>query len=163
MATDRTGAAAAPYNNVATETVSGEIRAAPLNTTAANLKMAAQSHMHELNGKVGWDSMKADFQPPDTGDSSNRWRMVCGEGSVTFAGTAIGTATVTFATDADQGDPSFSVAPRVTAVVTNRYYHLYLANDDTTTTTFKMYMATLSGGVATATIDFEWIAYGKVA
>ena len=107
MATDNTGTANSPYNAVSIETISGEIQAAPLNTSLGNLDTAVESHTHPLDSNVGWDAMKSSFRPVDTGDSSDRWRLVSGTKPVTLA-SGLGNATITFATDADQGDPSFS-------------------------------------------------------
>ena len=166
MATDRTGTAAAPYNNVVVETVSGEILSAPPNMNDANLKMAVQSHMHGLNGKVGFDSMKADFRPPDTGDSTNRWRWICGTKTGSIAGGA-GSAIVVFATDADQGDPSFTTAPRTTASVRTRGGGINpilittMNPVSTTGATFLLYE--LESGASTGDVIIHWMAYGKIA
>jgi hypothetical protein len=166
MAISKTSSASAPYDNVVVETLAGEIQAGPHNTNAANLKTAVQSHVHELEGKLGFDSMAADFRPPDTGDSTNRWRWICGTkaGSVT-GGT--GNAVVVFATDADQGDPSFTTAPRVTATVTTvgggvGGTVVYTMNPITTTgATFLL--KNLDGGTTTGTVNIHWMAYGKIA
>ena len=160
MATTQTGATKSPYNNIATETLSGEIQAGPHNTNAANLKIAVQSHIHSLDNTVGRESMKSNFRPPDTGDASNRWRMVCGTSDIDVIG-GTGDETVTFATDADQGDPSFTTAPRVTAIGIQHDYILSLASPTTTTVIISAQEA--NGGTATRTLSIHWIAYGKVA
>lgn len=166
MALDRTGPASAPYNNIETETVAGEIKAGPLNTNVANLKMAGQTHMHELNGKVGWDSMKSDFRPPDTGDSTSRWRTV--SGVITIAGSSgSGSGTITFATDSDQGDPSFTTAPRlVVTACAGSGSGEWMADypySGPATTNVTIQVNQLNGGTNTGSVKVYWIAYGKVA
>ena len=166
MATTKTSTASPPYDNVVVETVSGEIKAGPHNTTSANLKMAAQSHVHELESKVGFSSLKADFRPPDTGDSTNRWRWVCGvkAGSIT---NGAGFAVVVFATDADQGDPSFTTAPRVTATVTTVAGGLagivIRGMNPVTTTGATFLMTEMANGTSTGSVNIHWMAYGKIA
>ena len=164
MATDQTGTARSPYDDVTTETLSGEIKAGPHNTSLANLEIAIEAHRHNLNGTVGWDSMKSNFRPPDTGDSSNRWRMVCGTETITYAAGSITVGgTITFATDADQGDPSFTTAPRllitIQSVTAGAAVLPLVSSLSTTSAGINLdYLET-----ATGTVIVHWIAYGKVA
>jgi hypothetical protein len=166
LAISKTSTASPPYDNVVVETLAGEIRAGPHNTNAANLKTAAQSHVHELEGKIGFDSLQADFRPPDTGDSTNRWRLVCGvkAGSIT---NGEGGATVTFATDADQGDPSFTTAPRTTATVTTVGGGVgsvvVRTMNPITTTAVSFGLTELNGATNSGTVNIHWMAYGKIA
>jgi len=119
-----------------------------------------ETHLHGLNAQVGWDSMKSNFRPPDTGDASNRWRMVCGGKSYSISG-GNGSVVVTFASDADQGDPSFTTAPRVT--VTSVQYNYIPAVVVATTTTVEIDVEEPNGGTTNRDVDVHWIAYGKVA
>ena len=166
MATTNTGSANSPYNNVVVETVSGEIKAGPHNTNSANLKIAVQAHTHSLDSMVGWISLRSAFRPPDTGDSTNRWRWVCGTatGSVTSGS---GTVQITFATDADQGDPAFTTAPRVTAIVSASAGGFdavvtRFASAITTTAAYFL-LSELNGGTSTGSVTIHWMAYGKIA
>jgi len=166
MATDRTLGPASPNNAITTETVSGEIQAGPLNTNFGNLEIAVETHLHGLNAQVGWDSMKSNFRPPDTGDSSNRWRMVCAATSYTVVGGG-GSKVITFATDADQGDPSFTTAPCVTVtiegVAADIGWIANLGNGTVTTSGFQVDIVEDDGGTHTEAVEIHWIAYGKVA
>ena len=161
MATSKTSTASAPYNNVVVETVSGEIKAGPHNTNSANLKTAVQSHVHELEGKNGFDSMAADFRPPDTGDSTNRWRMVGGAVSLQFSG-GTASALITFATDSDQGDPSFTTAPRITVTMSQTCDAVVFTDPPDTTTCMVRAGHRTDSGYALAR-PAHWIAYGKIA
>ena len=167
MSTDNTGTANSPYNAVTIETISGEIQAGPHNTNYGNLDTAIESHTHPLDGLVGLDSMKSSYRPPDTGDSTNHWRLVSGTKTVTVSYGA-GTAQITFATDADQGDPSFTTAPRT--VITVLYAGgtfpdaMLVAGSgsvpSTTTAIANVYDAV---GTYSGSAVVHWIAYGKVA
>lgn len=161
MATDNTGTTNSPYDAVTIETIAGEIQAAPLNTSIGNLDTAVQSHSHPLDSTVGWDSMKSSFRPPDTGDSTNRWRLVSGEKTVTISASTQGWVDVTFATDSDQGDPSFIIAPRVTASGDSTNKNISTHNHSTTSV--RLNAKYLDGASATGDVDVHWMAYGKVA
>jgi len=164
MATDRTLGPASPNNAITTETVSGEIQAGPLNTNFGNLEIAVETHLHGLNAQVGWDSMKSNFRPPDTGDSSNRWRMVCGKETIVIAGGQNSkAATITFASDADQGDPSFSAAPRVVATIYGASVGYAIVTDIASSSTATITIYELNGGTTGGTVQVHWMAYGKVA
>ena len=143
-----------------TETISGEISAAPHNTNVGNLKTALQSHTHGLDNKVGWDSMKSDFRPPDTGDSTNRWRVVSGTKTVALT-SGSGTATITFATDADQGDPAFTSAPVVLFGCEN-LLPVYGYTSSVTTTTCALRAHQIDATTITGNVDMYWIAMGQV-
>lgn len=158
MATDNTGTANSPYDSITVETIAGEIQAGPHNTNVGNLKTAGQSHAHPLDAQVGRDSMKSNFRPPDTGDSTNKWRMVCGTSSITISAGS-GVAVVTFATDADQGDPAFSVAPIVVAAVGPNL----MGGVDGISTTGCVVHAYKASGAGGGTTTAQWIAYGKIA
>lgn len=162
MATDNTGTTNSPYDAITIETIAGEIQAAPLNTSLGNLDTAVQSHAHPLDGAVGWDSLKADLAVIDGVDQSNRWAMVCGTKNITTTG-GYGTVTITFASDADQGDPSFTTAPRVVATVfsSSGKYNLRISVASTTATTVQA--NELDGGSGATTLGCYWMAYGKVA
>ena len=166
MATDQTRVARSPYDNIATEVISGQITAEPHNTNRANLKIAVQGHVHGLNTMVGWDSMKADFRPVDTGDETNRWRMVSGLKTIA-ATSGAGSATVTFATDSDQGDPEFTDSPRFVATACGGSgvgeWMCDYPYSGPLPTLIGIVVHQLNGGTSSGNVNVFWIAYGKVA
>ena len=171
MATDNTGTANSPYNAVSIETISGEIQAAPLNTSLGNLDTAVESHTHPLDSNVGFDSMKSSFRPVDTGDSTNRWRLVSGRVSITPTyGDAGKGSLALFVSGMDQGDPGFSTAAEsvrawATGASADMSYEKFLVTAYAVPTAgIQIFIypvaATFSGG---RTFEIDFIAYGKVA
>ena len=132
---------------------------ASLNDIEADL----EGHSHSLDSKVGYDSFLASCNPVDGVDSANRWAMVSGEKTfILTSGTA--TATITFATDSDQGDPSFTTAPRVALTVRDLSQNVNATVVTTPSTTSVLIRATiLNGGTTEVSVDVNWMAYGKVA
>lgn len=166
MATDNTGTANSPYDAVVTETIGGEIQAAPLNTGIGNLETAVESHTHPLDSSVGWDSMKSSFRPPDTGDSTNRWRLVSGADDITISGGSNDSnGSVLFATDATQGNPAFTTMPDITACIytSSEVYGYVVQLTGVTSTSFNYDVFEMNGGTHGGSLSVRWYAYGKVA
>lgn len=135
--------------------------------TLNDIETDLEGHMHSLDLKVGYDSMIASYRPPDTGDSSDRWRMVCGSKSVTIVDgqNKSPNVLVYFDDESDQGDPSFTTAPRVvlTATDAQSHYGYCVQTDAVATTGFSFYVFELDGGSHGEALDIHWTAYGKVA
>jgi len=118
-----------------------------------------EGHSHSLDSKVGWDSMLTGYKPPSTGDATNKWRLVCGTETMSVAG-GVGSAVVSFATDSDQGNPSFIATPRVNITpdigTHDGMFYIDLVNTTTAAIGYE-------GATGTFTAHIFWFAYGKVA
>jgi len=174
MATTKTGTAIDASGNAIDVTVTSLTNgtladASDVMATLNDLETDVEGHSHSLDTAVGYDSMLASYRPPDTGDSTDRWRLVSGMLPVTISNgsNTSSVQTVTFATDSDQGDPSFTEAPRVTLTVRDPQsyegFHVQLAALLGDGTLFTFYAFELDGGTQGSTIYVQWMAYGKVA
>lgn len=161
-----TGTAKSPYNSVTTETISGEIAAAPHNTNVSNLKSAVEGHVHDLTAGCVDDDELANLRWRSV-DASDKWVMVSGTKSVTMTNGA-GEAALSFAADAEQGDPSFSATPQIVIVGEypsagiSQFTHPSVINVRAPSPTATTIVATqLDGGSDSGTLTVHWIAVGK--
>jgi len=124
------------------------------------------AHRHSLTGLVTDDALAVlRVEQP----SSDRWVLVSGTVSADLADDGEGGywkyGTITFATDADHGDPSFSAAPTVVVsymmdVAPWATYELSVYAKQVATTGFQWIVyspdAAFDG-------DVHWMAYGKTS
>lgn len=101
-----------------------------------------------------------------TGDGTPNLKMARGVKQFTIStGNFTGSATITFATDADDGDPAFSNTPRITygleyvsGAFSSGGYNFWFRN--LTTTTFEMLLSSDTAHAADLTVRVHWQAIG---
>lgn len=149
-----------PSTTVSLETISGQITAAPHNTNYGAIETAFEAHTHDLVA----ERVKSIH-------ATKKYALVSGTKTVTLSSGGA-EATITFATDADQGDPSFTVRPRFTATASQRTvgtgvgsYAVSISEPGTTnpsTTACVIYVESV-GGTEAGDVYVNWLAYGEVA
>ena len=170
MATTKTGTAIDASGNAinisVTSLTNGSLADAnDVMATLNDIETDVEGHSHSLDGAVGWDSLLASFRPPDTGDSSNRYRILTGfkTGTVLSGGTA--QATITFASDADQGSLNFvgGDTPRFIASIVSGTVECNATVKSCSTVSAVLVVTEINGGASSVGIDIYWMAFGRVA
>ena len=156
-----------PSTSIAVETISGQITAAPHNTNYGEIATDFNAHTHDIVAGAVTDT-ELDAHRVRSIHASNNYALVSGVKNGTFGALDTYVAvTITFATDASQGDPVFTVAPVVTVAledvsdgVTIATARVTIAPPSTTAVVATVHASAAPGG---GTFNVYWMAYGRTA
>jgi hypothetical protein len=152
-----------PSVTTSVETIAGQITAAPHNTNYGDLSTKFNAHTHDLASDCVGDT-ELDAQRVRSVHATKKYALVSGRKSFTASGTS-DSVTITFATDADQGDPGFTANPRFVAYViavtgVGGYAYAYALEPYTTD---EIHVSVIWASAESGPAFIDWFAYGEVA
>lgn len=149
-----------PSNQITVVDAEGRADASDVNEMFDEISLEYQAHTHGLVGCVGHDALVGD-QRWKHNDSESDWALVCGSALLVMEG-GKAQLSVTFADDAEQGDPMFTAQPTIGIIAVCGPDELAV---------FTLLSRTAVGFVALAwertgtigTFTAMWWAFGKVS
>lgn len=132
-----------------------------LNASITNSKLASTS---VADSNLDYSSVKVMRAGPNIpGLGPNGRRLACGKKNVTFPGSSIASLTVTYSTDAEDGNPTFAASPIVTFGIEigggSNQYHIAITANLASGFTIQIIS---SAGADASTITIHWHASGPV-